>query len=246
MFNSDGPRVSQPLPAGVSPLRPEQLCRRTDLASLTFATTADLAPLDGAIAQQRAIESVKFGTQIKKPGFNLFVIGPREARMGDALEALLKGSLTERKLPPDWVYVNNFEDPNKPAAIELPAGRAPDFQKAMHGLVDDLRVTIPGAFESDDYTTRRSALDEEFHKAQTDAFSTLREKAVAKGIAVLRTPLGFALAPAKNGSVVPVDEFSNWPENKRLAMQNDIAMLEKDLEQAVQSGSSASRHRRKG
>jgi AAA domain len=148
------------------------------------------------------------GTQIKKSGFNLFVIGPREARMGEALEALLKGSLVERKLPSDWVYVNNFDEPNKPVAIELPARRAPEFHKAMHSLVDDLQVTIPSAFESDDYTARRSSIEEGLHKAQTDAFSSLREKAAAKGIVVLRTPRGFALAPARNGSVVPAEEFS--------------------------------------
>ncbi len=214
-------------------LGPELLYRRTDLAALAFKTTAEIAPLEGAVSQHRAVASVKLGTEIKRPGFNMFVIGPREARMGDALEALLKGSLGKRKLPSDWVYVNNFADQNTPTAIELPAGRATDFQKAMHGLVEDLRVTIPSAFESDDYVTRRSALEDNLHKAQTDAFSALREKAASKGVVVLRTPLGFALAPASNGSVVPVEEFSTWPEAKRLEMQQDIAALEKDLEQAV-------------
>ena len=48
---------------------------------------------------------------------------------------------------------------------------------------------------------------------QGEAFSALRDKAAEKDIVILRTPLGFALAPAKNGQVVPPEEFAAWPES---------------------------------
>ena len=216
-----------------NPLPPECLYRRADLSGLEFATTAELSPLGGEAVQKRVLDAVKLGAGIDRAGFNLFVIGQRQSRMREAIKATISASLTERKPPPDWVYVNNFSTPDKPVAIEMPPGTAPDFHDAMHELVDDLKGALPAAFESEDYNTRRAVIDENARKAQADEFSALRDKAAAKSIIVLRTPLGFALAPAAGGSVVPPDEFSSWPEEKRAETRSNIALLEKDLERVV-------------
>jgi hypothetical protein len=85
-------------------------------------------------------------------------------------------------------------------------------------------------FESEDYQTRREAIDQAFQAKQGEAFSALRDKAAGKSIVILRTPVGFALAPARDGQVVPPDEFSKWPEPQRREVQETIEILEKDLE----------------
>jgi hypothetical protein len=71
----------------------------------------------------------------------------------------------------------------------------------VHQLIDDLKTALPAMFQSEDYQTRKSAIDEAFQKKQGEAFAALRDKAAAKSIVIVRTPLGFALAPAE---VVPV------------------------------------------
>ena len=185
------------------------------------------------IGQQRALDAINFGTRIDKPGFNLFVIGPHGARMQEAVKAVLLKEARARPSPSDWVYVNNFEDKDKPIAIELPAGRARKFAAAMHELIDDLKVALPAVFQSEDYQTRRSAIDETFQKKQGEAFSALRDKAAGKSIVIVRTPFGFALAPAENDQVVPPDQFHAWPEAKRKAIQDAIPALEKELEHIV-------------
>lgn len=217
----------------VRPLRAEQLYRATDLSNLPFATTAELQPIDGLVGQARALEAIRFGTQVGKAGFNLFVIGPNGARMQDAVKAVLAEEARARPSPSDWVYVNNFVDAERPVAIELPAGRAHTFHDAMHKLIDDLKSALPAVFQSEDYQTRRGAIDESLQKKQGEAFSALRDKAAEKDIVLLRTPLGFALAPAKDGQVVPPDEFTNWPESKRNETRAIIEALEKDLEHII-------------
>ena len=181
----------------VRPLQADQLYRPTDLSNLAFATTADLQPIDGLVGQARALEAIRFGTQVGKAGFNLFVIWPNGARMQDAVKAVLAEEARGKPSPSDCVYVNNFVDADRPVAIELPAGRAGNFHDAMHKLIDDLKSALPSVFQSEDYQTRRGAIDETFQKKQGEAFSTLRYKAAEKDIVLLRTPLGFALAPAK-------------------------------------------------
>jgi len=49
----------------------------------------------------------------------------------------------------------------------------------------------------------------------------------------MRTPLGFAVAPGRNGQVVPPDEFNDWPEAKRVETEAAVAALEKDLEHII-------------
>ena len=217
----------------VRPLPAERLYRAADLSALSFESTADIEPADGLVGQQRALDAIEFGTRIGKPGFNLFVIGPTGMRTQRAVEQALKEAAGERPSPSDWVYVNNFKDPRKPVAIELPAGRAGEFRDAMHGLIDDLKTTLPAVFESEDYQTRRGAIDQAFQAKQGEAFTAVRDKAAAKDIVILRTPMGFALAPARDGQPVPPDEFRGWPEAKRKEVEAAIEALEKDLEHVV-------------
>jgi predicted ATP-dependent protease len=227
---------TSPASAGAAPavaLPAQKLYRNADLSALSFKTTADLEPVQGLVAQRRALDAIGFGTRVSKPGFNLFVIGTSGSRMQQAVESVLQETAREKPIPSDWVYVNNFKESHKPIAIELPPGRAIQFRDTMHALIDDLKTALPAVFDSEDYQTRRGAIDQAFQAKQSHAFSSLRDKASEKNIAILRTPLGFALAPASEGKVVPPEEFSAWPEGKRREVQDTIEALEKDLEHIV-------------
>lgn len=225
---------SQVAASQVAALPANRLYRPADIKKLAFASTAEIEPADGIVGQQRALDAIQFGTRIGTPGFNLFVIGPPGARMQSAIRAVLKNAALEKTRPPDWVYVNNFAEQHKPVAIKLPTGRALRFRDAMHQLVDDLKTALPALFESEDYQTRHGAIDQAFQSKQSEAFSALKDRAIEKQIVILRTPLGFALAPVKEGQqVVPPDEFNAWPEAKRKEVQDTIRELEKELEHIV-------------
>lgn len=214
-------------------LSPVRLYRRTEASVLNFQTTADLTPIDAPVGQQRALAAIKFGTQIQKSGFNLFVIGSAGSRMQEVVQSILRTSQWDRPKPSDWVYVNNFEDPRKPIAIQLPPGRAIELRDTMQEVIDDLKVALPALFESEDYQTRRSAIDQTFQAKQGEAFAKLGEKAAAANMALLRTPMGFMIAPVRDGKVVPPDEFNAWPDAARRAAEETIESLQHELEQIV-------------
>jgi lon-related putative ATP-dependent protease len=218
-----------------SPLPPERLYRPADLTALSFATTEELAPLRELVDQPRAHEAIRFGTEMGVRGFNIFAIGAIGAHIQGSVRALLDDAAGKRPKPSDWVYVNNFVTPHRPVAISLPPGRAPALDKAVDDLIDDLKVSLPGAFESEDYQKRRSAIEQQIRGRNEHAFSALRDKATAKGIAILRTPMGFAMAPMKDGQVVPPAEFNAWPAEQRHAVQTAIEELEKDLEETLRA-----------
>jgi lon-related putative ATP-dependent protease len=217
------------------PLPPERLYRRADLSALPFATTAELEPLPGLPGQGRVREAIGLGTSIGARGFNIFAIGQSAARIGEAIRSLLAETARARPAPPDWVYVNDFAAPHRPRAMSLPAGRGPALQAALAEMIDELRAALPAMFEGEDYQRRRSAIDSSLHGQAEEAFSTLAEKAAAEGVAIIRTPMGFAVAPLKDGKVVPPEEFSAWPEARQQEVRAHVERIEKALEQTLRA-----------
>lgn len=220
-------------PETPAPLARDRLYRRTDPAALDFDSTAGMAQLPGLIHQPRAREAIGFGTCVSQSGFNIFAIGDTAARVREAVRLMLDEAALGRSGPPDWVYVNNFADPQRPRALSLPAGRAPGFQKAVHDLIAELKVALPAVFESEDHQKKRAGVEQAIQARGQAAFAALSETARGKNVAILRTPAGFTLAPLRDGKIVPPAEFNAWTRDEQLAAQQEIELLEKDLEDTL-------------
>lgn len=222
----------------------DALRRRCDPDLLGFATTAELAPLDGFMGQERALEALTFGAGIARPGFNLFVLGTPSSGRHTAVSEFL-GRLAERlPAPPDWVYVNNFGAPQRPHAFGLPSGMGTRLREAMADAARELAEALPAVFDSDEYRRRRRAADEAFEEQQERLFADLGARAETRGIAVLRTPVGFALAPTRDGHVVKPDVFNAWPAEDRKAAQEAIAELQEELRVVLEETTRLDRARR--
>jgi lon-related putative ATP-dependent protease len=136
--------------------------------------------------------------------------------------------------PCDWVYVNDFADAHRPRALSLPRGRAARFADDMAATLAELRAAIPSVFESDEYRTRRQAVEEEFKERQEGAFNEVQEEARKRGLALLRTPTGLALAPMQNDEVMPPDVFHKLPPPVRKQIEQDIAEMQERLMHAIE------------
>ena len=226
------------------PLPPGELRRTVDPASLGFKTTAELEPISGLIGQDRALKAIQFGTNFKAHDFNLFVLGPPASGKRTAVKQYLTLKAKTAPAPADWVYVNNFENPNRPRALKLPSGRARPLAKAMIRAIDELRTTLPAMFEGEEYQARRRGIDEGFRAGQEQAFEALSRRAQEQNIAVLRTPQGFAMAPMHEGKVVKPEVFNTLPEPMRKEVEARIEALQKDLEQILEKVPKSDKERR--
>jgi lon-related putative ATP-dependent protease len=227
-----------------TPLPPDRLYRATDPGALDFVTTGEMSQLPGLIHQPRAREAIGFGTCIDQAGFNIFAVGDTADRVRDSVLLMLNEAALGRPGPPDWVYVYNFADPRRPNALSLPAGRAPEFQKAVHDLIEELKVAIPAVFESEDYQKQRGAVEQAIQAKGQATFAALNEKAQSKNIGILRTPQGFTMAPVKDGKIVPPTDFNNWTADEQRAVQQAIEALEPELEEALRGMSRLEKEQR--
>jgi lon-related putative ATP-dependent protease len=234
------------MPADTSlPLPASALRWRCDPRDLGFRTTAELEPLHELPGQERALSAIAFGSRIKQDGFNVFAMGPAHAGRHNAIRRFLETKAAAEAIPDDWVFVNNFESPDRPVAIRLPSGMGSKLKAAMTELIDDLSSSIPSMFESEDYRNRRKAIDDELETAQEAAFEALRKKAQAENIAILRTPMGFALAPLVNGQVIKPDVFNALPAAEREKIEAVIETLQQELESTLRNVPALEKERRK-
>lgn len=217
-----------------SRLSASKLRRNCDPASLRFKTTDDLPAFDGLIGQSRALEALDLGARIDKPGFNLFVLGERGTARHGTVRNLIEQYAS--KMPPasDWIYVANWDAPDRPRAYALPAGRALKFKLAMDAAIDELMSLVPAVYESADYQSRRRAALEEVNASQEQAFDALNEKARSQNIALLKTQTGFTFAPIADDNVIPPETFNALPEDKRKLIIGHIEELQRELAQLLE------------
>lgn len=218
----------------IAALSASQLRLATDPASLNFGSTSEIEPLGRLLGQDRALSAIRFGAAMTQPGYNTFVLGPQGFGRHRAVQEYLVKKASAMPAPSDWVYVNNFTTAHKPRALRLPAGVATRFRDAMNDLIDDLRIAIPAAFQSDEYRERRRSLDSEFESKQEDAFEALRERAEAQDIAILHTPMGFALAPTSGGKVIKPEVFNALPADERTSVEEKINALQDELRDVLE------------
>ncbi|MBC8872979.1 MAG: AAA family ATPase [Planctomycetes bacterium] len=207
---------------------------RCDPEQFEFQTTDDLEDLHEFLGQARALDAVRFGIRIRRDGYNLYVIGPPGVGKRTIVQSFLEQKSASEGQPSDWCYVNNFEDSHKPNVLELPASRGAEFVRDMEELIDDLRTSIPAALESDDHKDRRQEIEKAAKGHQEKTFKELSEKAASKGVQVIRTPQGFALAPVRDGEVLSPEEYEDLPVEEKGRIQQVVEELQEELKELVE------------
>jgi lon-related putative ATP-dependent protease len=188
----------------------------------------------GLLGQERAIESLRFALRIDRDGYNVFALGRVGSHRHVLAEELATERAREKGAPPDWCYVNNFANPEKPRALQLPAGRGCTFRDDMETLIGEVRFAIPAAFEDDDYRNQLKALEEESQQEISAQWQSLKDMAAADGITVLQTPSGYVLAPNREGKVMDDEEFDKLAEEDRKRIQAAIKRLSDELQLRIE------------
>lgn len=204
-----------------------------DLTNLEFETSDDLSELEEIAGQNRALEALRFGVGVRHEGYNLFVMGPSGMGKSSATRQYLEQQAADKKPPDDWCYVNNFEHPQKPKLLRLPAGMGKTLRKDIHELVEDLVGVIPSAFESDQYRIRSEEIESDIEERREKALKELTEESRKHDVSLVRTPQGFSFQPIKNGEVVTPDEYLKFSEEEREKVEEIVAVLQEKLEQII-------------
>lgn len=189
-------------PAGpVIPIEPKAAEAPAELspAELRASVAIDGAELKRAaetdrdaelLGQSRAIDAIKLAIGIDAPGYNVYVSGLRTRIERDTVLALLAEKAATMPTPGDWVYVNNFRNPESPSAIYLRAGQGRELAQRMRDLVALIVEQLPKAFRREDFDHERAALRDKYNQRAQELFKQIETRARERGFALQGGPGG--------------------------------------------------------
>ncbi len=221
--------------AGANRLSNEQLYRRCDHSLLPFKTTDTLEEFSGIYGQERALEAMEFGMGMRRPDYNLFVMGHSQSGRFSFVMDTLKREAKKAKTPRDWCYLNNLADLRYPQAFYFAPGKALVFKSDMENLLEAVTSELPSAFESPAYQRQKSRIDRDFNRLYDRALEKVEDRARSSSIALYRDAGTVGFTPVANGVAMDEAAFSLLEEEERNRFNSDINDLEECLNDSLTS-----------
>ena len=178
-----------------------------------------MEPLTETIGQPRALDAIRLGLEIDAAGYNMFVTGlpgsGREAMVRDHLAGVASSTAPAD----DWVYVEDFSNPDRPHAIRLPAGRGTALASEMDGFLAAAARAIRSTFESDQYADQRRKVASGFARRRDALLDELKRFAAERGFAAESTMTGIVTVPLLDGQPVDAERFVLLPASAQQELQ---------------------------
>ena len=216
-------------------LEPEELTRPYSPDQFNFTSTDELEPFRGVLGQERAVEALQFGVAMPRAGYNVYVMGEPGTGRFSFVKRYLQAEAKRLATPTDWVYVNHFDDPREPRALQLPPGEGAQLIADINQLIDNLLSTFPAAFEHPTYQQKKNAIDRAFNQRYDKALDIIEKASLEKDVALYRDSANIAFTPMKDGKALDEAEFAQLPEAERERFHRDISALEEQLNEELAS-----------
>ncbi len=215
-------------------LKPEELREVCSPEKLGFETTAELDSLsEQVIAQNRAMHALELGLGMKDHDFNIFVTGQPRSGRTEMIRSYVKKLAATEETPPDFVYVYNFKEPEKPLAMRLPTGNGKVLRDDLDELINTLKVQIPEIFESEDYSNRRETMVHQFTQERNNILKELDERATAEGFVLNISQAGMMIFPGKEGKPLTEEELKALSDEEREELRQKSNALHSEMNEAL-------------
>ena len=212
-----------------TPLPPHKLRATLAPERVPWTDSREIPERNGhALFQPRAIQALNMALRIRGREYNVYVSG--DANMGRTyfIRRFLAPVAAKAPAPPDWLYFYNFEDPDRPVAISLPAGRGRAFKAAMAKAMTEIRGTIPARFDQESFHRQREALVKRYNEKREDLFTEMENEAGRQNFNLNMDDTGaLTLTPVVNGKTIGDAEYEAMEPGakKRLKSRGDELLL---------------------
>ncbi|MEP1740640.1 MAG: ATP-binding protein [Kangiellaceae bacterium] len=217
----------------IAPLKSHQLSANISVDELPFNSLEELTPTTEFLGQERAKSALAFGLEMKRLGYNLFVMGNTGTGRISMVKQHLSSKAQLKNSPPDWVYVNNFEDVSEPWVIELPTGMGKKLVTDCRQFVDRILAILPAAFENPGYQRQKTAIDRLFNSKIESAITILEKEANQKSISLYQEASNISFSPVIDGQIVDDIKFASLSQEQRDQINLTIVELEEKLNEAL-------------
>lgn len=227
-------------------LKPAQLCKKTVAHRLNFITTNEIHNLTEYVGQQRALQAVQFGIGISAHGYNLFAMGPPGIGKRTVIRTILTTAAAHQPPASDWCYIYNFKDPQKPIALQIPAGHAVLLRHDMELLLEDLMTSIPIVFDSEEFRNRIQKIDDELNTQYEAMITAVQTEAQTKGLSIIPSANGYTVSPVDGkGKALSPEQFTKLSKHDRATKETLVSSFTEKLTNILQQLPRLQKERRK-
>jgi lon-related putative ATP-dependent protease len=189
------------------------------LGHLRIKSTEQLQGFEGVIEQKRPKEALELGIRVHQRNFHIYVSGHRGTGKMTMTLRLLNRDAPERPIPPDLLFVHNFDNSEEPWIVALPPGQGIRFRRDAEKFIVQLRHDIPDLHHSKEHQERIQAIVNRSMERENEAFANLKEKASKLDFLVRSTKQGISVLPIVNGKPMAQKEFADQPKKVRRGIE---------------------------
>lgn len=202
---------------------------------LPFEHTGSLGtPPQPVLGQDRAREAITFGMGMRGEGYHVFVAGQPKTGRTYMARTLVEARAGAEKTPPDWCYVNNFQNPDEPRRLRLSAGKARPFKKEMQAFVAALHKKIPEVLESEAFGLKVRELQRDFEKARRTLLEGLSERAREEGFVLQVSQSGMAVLPATpDGQPMSQEAVADLDQEEKEVLRHKSDELQREMKRVI-------------
>ena len=212
-------------------LKPEQLSCQCSSNSLEFATTAELKGEFKAIGQDRALQALDFGLNLKQKGYNIYVLnfsGPEET---DYIMQKIKETAHQEKTPPDICYVHNFNLPEQPLMLEFEPGDGTRFKAKIETKIQEIKTAVNQLFTSEKYNKQKRDIKNKYQQARNKLLNKIKSEVKEMGYLLVKEEDGFSITPLiDEQEPMSEEEYNNLPLEQQEAIDETVTVIKDKIE----------------
>ncbi len=188
-----------------------------------------LFELVGTVARR----ALTLGLAAREASFHVFVAASQQVMIeGDIVryaERFAKG----RETPPDIVYVHDFDRPEAPKPLMVPAGAGATLVETMAGLIDRLRIEIPGLAQHEEVRKATQKLTHELEAKNREVLVSLETAAKTLGFGIRSIQGGVQTFPILHGKPLSAEQFTALDESTKKALGEAEDRLTAEVDKAA-------------
>jgi lon-related putative ATP-dependent protease len=186
------------------------------------------------VGQDRAIEALRLGLEVRAPGYNIYVSGLTGTGRTTTVLQMVKELAPACPVPRDRAFVHNFADAGRPRLLTLPAGKASALKRDVDELISLLKRTLPAVVEDREFLRRRDEIMKRYAGEERGLLDALRADLARDGFALVEISAERAkrldVVPLVGDEAVPMDRWRETAAAKKVPKEETDAKEARFLE----------------
>ena len=198
-----------------------------------FETTEELDSSGLVYGQERGIHALQFGLNITSKGYNLYIEGPAGVGKTMYSKQYVSEIASKQRTPDDWCYLYNFDNPNEPIAVSLPAGEGKVFMERMNTFIDDIKKYLKRTFNNEDFEKEKTLIKQKYEEKREKLLDNLNKETLKHDFQVKAAPNGIYMLPVFEGKTLDETEFEKLEDSIKQGYEEKSNIVQEQIMQVI-------------